>query len=122
MKSFRAGSILDINETFVIYFQKRIVNFKPMDITEYATPRQVLHSVNFVKQTYLGDSHFPAKLEEKCKKNICLLRTSYKSDSLVHEPFLISVPWSLPYPMLSSDEMFTRITKFIKQQHGFCFG
>ena len=91
MKSFRAGSILDINETFVIYFQKRIVNFKPMDITEYATPRQVLHSVNFVKQTYLGDSHFPAKLEEKCKKNFCLLRTSYKSDSLVHEPFLISV-------------------------------
>ena len=68
MKRFRAGSILDINETFVIYFQKRIVNFKPMDITEYATPRQVLHSVNFVKQTYLGDSHFPAKLEEKCKK------------------------------------------------------
>lgn len=91
MKRFRAGSILDINETFVIYFQKRIVNFKPMDITEYATPRQVLLSVNFVKQTYLGDSHFPAKLEEKCVKNICLLRTSYKSDSLVHESFLISV-------------------------------
>lgn len=68
VKPFRAGSILDINETFVIHFQKRIVHFKPMDITEYVTPRQVLHSVNFVKQTYLGDSHFPAKLEEKCKK------------------------------------------------------
>lgn len=65
---FRAGSILDTNETFVIHFQKRIVNFKPMDITEYATPRQVLHSVNFVKQTNLCDSHVPAKLEEKCKK------------------------------------------------------
>lgn len=68
VKPFRAGSIQDINETFVIHFQKRIVNFKPVDITEYVTPRQVMHSVNFVKQTYLGDSYFPAKLEEKCKK------------------------------------------------------
>lgn len=75
-----------------------------MDIIEYAAPRQVLHSVNFVKQTW-GDSHFPAKLEEKCKKNICLLRKSYKSDSLVHEPFfnqLALIP-TLPNALLSQN-------------------
>ena len=91
VKPFRAGSILDINETFVIHFQKRIVNFKPMDITEYATPRQVLHSVNFVKQTYLGDSHFPAKLEEKCKQIFVCQEHPTKVTVSFTNRFLISV-------------------------------